>query len=498
MGRALWRTTIIVHRYLGVALGLLMLVWFLSGIVLMYVPYPELDRQERLKALPPIPWQACCSLEAQNIDDAQPIRGVEVETIAGEPVMFLRPDGAPPRVASLSPSGPAIQLDEAHARATAFTAAERVLRSDATNASVDLIERDQWTVSGTYGNHRPMYRYSFNDAGGTTIYVSGNTGQVVLYTTAGQRFWNWLGAVPHWLYPTALRQNGPLWEQVVIWLSLIGGFLTLIGIVLGVMQFRRFPSGRYSPYRGWFYWHHITGLVFGIITLTWVVSGTFSMTPFGFLEGGPPRGEAARLFGEAPKWSEVRQSLAVIGENPPVQGIVELRSTLFAGKLFWIASDGTGKQMRLDASGRPAPVSEEELRDAALRVAGDAPILSQETIVTEDAYYFNHHEEVVLPAYRVALNDAERTTYYFDPETLALLRRVQATDRQRRWLFEGLHRIDFAAALRSRPVWDVVTIVLLLGGILVTATGTWLGFLRIKRDLGFMRRAKLSLPESAE
>jgi hypothetical protein len=494
----LWRTTVILHRYLGVALGLLMLGWFLSGIVLMYVPYPELDREDRLKTLPPIAWQACCSLEAQNIDDAQSIRAAEVATIAGEPVMFLRADGAPPRIASLSPSGPVIQLDEAHARATAFAAAERVLRFDATNANVEVIERDQWTVSGTYGAHRPLFRYSFNDADSTVIYVSGNTGQVVLYTTGNQRFWNWLGAVPHWIYFTTLRQDGPLWEQVVIWLSLLGAFLTLIGIVLGVMQFRRFPSGRYSPYRGWFYWHHITGLVFGVITLTWVISGTFSMTPFGFLEGGPPRGEGARLFGDAPKWSEVKQSLAAIRDNPPVPGIVELRTSIFAGKLFWIASEANGKQTRLDASGRLAPVSAEELRDAAERAAGDTPILSQETITEEDAYYFSHHEEVVLPAYRVTLNDAEKTAYYFDPSTLSLLRRVDAAARQNRWLFEGLHRIDFTAALRWRPVWDVVMVFLLLGGILVTATGTWLGYLRIKRDLSFIRRARAAAPDTAE
>jgi PepSY-associated TM region len=498
MGRMLWRATIIVHRYLGVALGLLMLVWFLSGIVMMYVGFPELEREERLKALPPIPWQSCCALEALGIADDTPIRGAGIETIGGEPALFLRPEGAPSRIASLAPSGPALQLDETRARATAFAAAERILRSDATNASLDLIERDQWTVGGDYGEHRPMYRYSFDDEDRTQIYVSGNTGQVVLYTTANERFWNWLGAVPHWLYPTILRQNGPLWAQVVIWSSLIGGFLTLIGIVLGVIQFRRFPSGRYSPYRGWFYWHHITGLVFGVITLTWVISGTLSLNPWGLLEGGPGRGEGARLFGEAPKWSEVKQSLAAIKESPLANSMVELRTALFAGKLFWIASDSTGKEMRLDATGKPAPVTQAQLQDAAARVAGDAPILAQETITEEDAYYFSHHEEVVLPAYRVMLNDADRTTYYFDPNSLSLVRRIQATDRQRRWLFEGLHRIDFTAALRWRPVWDAVTILLLLGGIAVTGTGTWLGFLRIKRDLTFRARTKSPVPESAE
>ena len=40
-GRRLWLTLVVIHRYLGVALGLLMLLWFVSGIVMMYVPYPQ-------------------------------------------------------------------------------------------------------------------------------------------------------------------------------------------------------------------------------------------------------------------------------------------------------------------------------------------------------------------------------------------------------------------------------------------------------------------------
>src|SRR5262249_41067139 len=159
---------------------------------------------------------------------------------------------------------------------------------------------DQWTVGGEFGPHRPLFKYSFDDPDGTILYVSSATGQVMLWTTARQRFWNWFGAIPHWLYPTILRENGPLWSQVVIWSSLVGGFLTVIGLFLGIAQLRRYPSGRISPYRGWFYWHHIIGLVFGVLTLTWVLSGTLSMSPWGFLEPGGGRGEAARLFGTAP------------------------------------------------------------------------------------------------------------------------------------------------------------------------------------------------------
>jgi hypothetical protein len=38
---ALWRTLIVTHRYFGIAVGLLMATWFVSGIVMMYVGFPQ-------------------------------------------------------------------------------------------------------------------------------------------------------------------------------------------------------------------------------------------------------------------------------------------------------------------------------------------------------------------------------------------------------------------------------------------------------------------------
>jgi len=62
---------------------------------------------------------------------------------------------------------------------------------------------------------------------------------------------------------------------------------------------------------------------------------------------------------------------------------------------------------------------------------------------------------------------------------------LDAGSRGYRWWFNGLHRLDFTAWLRARPFWDALMLVLLLGGIGVTATGAYLAFTRIRRDLGF-------------
>ena len=46
------RVLVYTHRWLGIAAGLLFIVWFLSGIVMMYARMPALDPIERLARLP--------------------------------------------------------------------------------------------------------------------------------------------------------------------------------------------------------------------------------------------------------------------------------------------------------------------------------------------------------------------------------------------------------------------------------------------------------------
>lgn len=49
MAGILWRAAVILHRYLGIAIGLLMVMWFVSGIVMMYVPFTRVADTDRLR-----------------------------------------------------------------------------------------------------------------------------------------------------------------------------------------------------------------------------------------------------------------------------------------------------------------------------------------------------------------------------------------------------------------------------------------------------------------
>jgi PepSY-associated transmembrane protein len=482
---SLWRTVIVTHRYLGVAVGLLMLGWFVSGIVMMYVAYPELSQTERQRVLGPIPWQAISALDKQKFTDGQPVQAVQIEALLGTPMVRVKPEGQPFIINDLRTGG-LPEIDATKARAIALDAARRIIGTNAPIVTSESIQQDQWTVAEDYDNDRPLYHFVFADPARTNLYVSSATGAVVLWTTRPQRFWNWLGAIPHWLYFTRLRSNGPLWSQIVIWTSILGGFLTALGLYIGILQF---TPGRGSPYRGWHYWHHIAGLFFGVVALAFVVSGTLSMNPWGFLEG---RGgnERLRLAGEPLPWSAFRDSLAALKANPPPGDIVILMSAPLNGKLFWLVARPDGTIDRFAEDGTPAPIREADLAQAAQRLAGPNAIESQGMMNAEDDYYFGLGDKPSLPVYRVILNDAEHTRYYLNPKTAGLLQKVDSGRRGYRWLFDGIHRLDFFAWLRVRPIWDAILISLMLGGGALTATGSYLAIWRIKRDLTFKRRRR--------
>jgi hypothetical protein len=484
-GRRLWLTLVVIHRYLGVALGLLMLVWFASGIVMMYVPYPQRGESERTVALAPIPWAQCCNLAGVPLAGGNLIEAAQVENVADRPVLRLRSGGSP-IIADLI-GGHILSVGDAEARRIAEITAERIAGSVPAIVSAEKIENDQWTVGDNSVGRRPLYRFMFDDADTTRLYISSITGEVVVWTTRGQRFWNWLGAVPHWLYFTELRRNGALWVQVIIWSSLLGTFLTVIGLYLGIARFKTGRDGRLSPYYGWFYWHHLTGLVFGIVTLTWVVSGLFSMQPWGFLES-PGGNERQRLAGAYPQWSEVQSSLDTI-RSGGMGDVVSLRAAPFGGDLFWLATHEDGRIARLDEAGNPAPVTPEDLARAAQVLAGERAIESAGMLQAEDAYYFRfqgfaERDPLVLPVYRIALSDDESTRYYLNPSTGTLLLRVDGAGRGYRWLFNGLHRWDFTATLRSRPLWAIIVLFLMIGSTVGVTTGVYLAVRRVRLDLG--------------
>lgn len=472
------KSLIVVHRYVGVVLGVLMTLWCLSGFVMMYQPYPATTPEERQAGLEILNLAQCCA--ELPLADADALANARIEMLDGGPVLRTVAGGGPATY-DLSTGAEIAPLSETAVRYVAETyAAGNGISGDI--ASLATIRNDQWTVQGAR-RWQPLWHVTFRNPAGSELYINGRTGEVVQDTSADERFWNWLGAIPHWLYPTVLRENPQLWNEVVIWSSAIGCFLVITGMVIGFIRLRG-KSGAWWPYRNrpmWM-WHHVLGTFVGILVLTWTFSGLLTMAPWGLLESKPAiaRDQVASTM----TLGDARAILARNRSDPALANAVALRAAPFMDKPYLIAEARDGTQTRLGRDG-PAPLTQTEL-EAGLAARGGLLASGKLDVLTaEDDYYYGHKQPVDFPVYRLTLADPDQTHIYFNAVT-GDPRIIDATAKRYRWWESGLHSLDFSF-MRARPVWDIITLILLAAVTAACATGAWMSFTRVGADLSRIR-----------
>ncbi|MGH7485241.1 MAG: hypothetical protein ACREMY_06490, partial [bacterium] len=302
------RVLVWVHRWAGIVLCLFFSLWFVSGAILIYVPFPSLSQAARLRGAETVDVSRIVVSpgEAVRASAVGALDRLRVVNVDGRVIYVLQPLGAPVRAVDAH-SGIAIEAFDV-ATASRVAAGFAKLRVKRIEGPIDF---DQWMVADEFDALRPFYRAEIADTIGTELYVSARSGEVVQWTHRHERAWNYLGAVVHWIYPTVLRRHWVVWDQVVWWLSLAGIIVASIGIWLGITRVPgRQRSGRWklTPFRGWLRWHHILGLSAGAIVFTWILSGWLSMDHGRlFSLPDPAEGRTARFRGVP--LSEVAQSI---------------------------------------------------------------------------------------------------------------------------------------------------------------------------------------------
>lgn len=335
---------------------------------------------------------------------------------------------------------------------------------------------DQWTVSGAFRALRPLWKYSW--PGGEEVYVSETAGQVAQYTTRASRLGAYFGAIPHWLYFTPLRKNGLLWSRIVIAASALATIAALFGLVVGVWMYA--PS-RGVPYRGQKRLHMILGLFFGIIACTWTFSGMLSMEPFPIeADDQPYAAEIARAL------RGVRPPLEAFAPLSPQQALTgfpakQLDLTSFAGEPVYLATEAPGQSRIIPVQGAPAAAFDWN-RIAGL-VLGAAPIAEERRLNQYDAYYLDRRRRTPLPVLLVRIRDSGNTRYYIDPRTARIVGGYTSGSWMSRWLYHGLHSINFPWLYNYRPAWDLVVLALLAGGVALSITAVILTWQVLRRKL---------------
>ncbi|MGH9253178.1 MAG: hypothetical protein ACRD3C_01270, partial [Vicinamibacterales bacterium] len=481
-----WRRWLVyTHRWLGIVGGVLFVAWFVSGVVMMYARMPGLASEERLARAPALDLSTATvsPLEAARAvglasDDAAALAKLTrpgTETTAQKLAAEISVDRV--RVGMLG-NRPAYRFGAGRNETIVFadtadvlapverTEAEAIARRyapdhDAGPLRYDgyLTEPDQWTLQAR--GSMPMHRFALDDGEATRLYVSSVTGDVVLRTTRRERFWGYLGPVTHWVYFTPLRKYGPAWSEFIIWSSVIGCVMCITGLLWGLWRYspmsrfrlKRVPSQ--SPYAGMMKWHHYTGLLFGVITLTWTYSGLLSMGPFNWFSspgitaqqreaatGGPLRVDLLTLDNMRAAVVEIERSF---GPEQAGGRVKELEATQFRGEPFWLAyrapSAGEAVQwMHVGLRPRaPRPRPEHRYASAVHPEAGtfgrfDEPRFGADSMLElaraampgvpvdeavwlqdYDAHYYDLRDGRPLPVLRVRYADEARTWLYVDP-----------------------------------------------------------------------------------
>ncbi|PWB30081.1 sodium:proline symporter [Pseudomonas sp. SDI] len=476
------------HRWLGIALCLFMALWFFSGMVMLYVGYPKLTPREHLAHLPPLSAQPCCVALAaamQAADSQRTPTRIRLSTVAGEP-RYLFSYAGRENVAVSALSGQKLAPSD---RAQALASAQQY--APATPLSYrGLVQEDLWSHSRALDADRPLQRVELDDAANTLLYISGQTGEVVRDATALERGWNYVGAWLHWLYPLRGLGLDRLWSNLVIYLSLAATLMALLGAVIGVLRWRfrqPYRSGSRTPYRGFARWHHLGGLLFGGLAITWIFSGLMSMNPWQLFGSATPL-KVAAYQGGALAPAAFPLSAAQVLERFAAQGFRarELEWRLVGGAGYVVGFDGAGGTRLLSMADGAVlnRLPREVLEQAAAAVH---PGGVGELLEGYDFYYYARAEQSMLghldkrlPMLRVKFDDAQQSWLHLDLYTGEVLGVLDRPRRASRWLFALLHSWDWLPLLERRPLWDAWMIGLSLGGLLISVSGVVLGWRRLR------------------
>ena len=170
----------------------------------------------------------------------------------------------------------------------------------------------------------------------------------------------------------------------------------------------------------------------------------------------------------------------------PLSQIKEIEFLRIQGDPYYAVRTGSPDPVLVSAHTlaiRRELFSTESLVDKAKSANPDIPIGEVKELTAYDSYYYARDGEAPLPVLRLKFEDPDKTWFYVDPKMGRILARYQKRERLQRWIYHGLHSLDFSFWYYSRPAWDIGVIVLCTGGAVLSAIGVFISIRRLRRDV---------------
>ncbi len=470
------------HRILGSLLSILFAMWFLSGLVMIYHTFPRVNKadkwskMENLKSFRDLPaWEEIqASLPANEA-----IKHVTLNENLGQLIFHIQTD-----------KDSYEQTADFSERTTVNASLIRQAVSKWNQSPIERIDTlftlEQWIPFGALKQHFPIYKYYFADQDKHQLYISSKTAEVLQYTSREERCWAWLGAIPHWIYFTSLRQDVDRWITVVVVLSGIGCFFCLTGLYLGIHDIRLARHQRkLSPYKKfWYKWHHLIGTFFGLFVLTFCFSGMMSLVRVEDL------GIRSRLdFNPHQRLRQMKPVSYPLDYREVIHAyphqIRQLEWKQFGSIPFyqiWTDSGQVCVDARYPQSIKPLSITAEEIRSILQEVHGEEATLKIEWQTELDTYYISRKKEVSLPVWKVSIEDADASCYYIDPYS-GEYKYIGRPARWQHWLYPAMHSLQIPGIATHNWLWHMIMWSLMLGGTFISLSGVWLTVKYIRRKI---------------
>ena len=213
------RWSIQLHKWIALIVGIQVLFWVAGGVVMTAIPIERVRSEHHVAEVRPTPLAVDAVMPLAEVARRAGLRPVEAQlkTTPRGPVWSLKPASGDPIILSATTGRPLNAMAAADARALA----QRAYKGDGkTVSATHLAEAPQET-----GKTGPLWRVDFDDAEGTSFYLSPQTGEVVSRRSNVWRFYDFF-----WRLHIMDLEEGENFNHPLI---IAAGVLTLSIVVTG-------------------------------------------------------------------------------------------------------------------------------------------------------------------------------------------------------------------------------------------------------------------------